>query len=280
MGSIAQSSLGATIPTAPGGFGYGSYMSVPWGTGIGVMLGIYIAGDSGAYLNPAITFANCMFRGLPWRQFPITVFSQFMGAFVGTALVYGNYVAAIDNYSGHGARLVPPTEKYTASIFATYPQTFTPKSSQAIQTITPIMLVTIVVSALKDDYNNGVSKAGGNFFPLAMFFLFYGIGIAFGWETSGATNPALDFGGRLMSNCVGYPSEVWSAGGYYFWMPIFLPFVGAALGAFLYDLFVYTGPSPINSPLLGFKKLTSAEAQEKNKERRVDERNDSQNDQV
>lgn len=30
MGGIAQSSLGATISTAPGGFGYGSFMSVPW----------------------------------------------------------------------------------------------------------------------------------------------------------------------------------------------------------------------------------------------------------
>lgn len=25
-----------------------------------------------------------------------------------------------------------------------------------------------------------------------------------------------------MSNCVGYPSEVWSAGGYYFWVRIVL----------------------------------------------------------
>jgi aquaglyceroporin related protein len=32
---------------------------------IGVMLGIYISGDSGAYLNPALTFANCLYRQLP-----------------------------------------------------------------------------------------------------------------------------------------------------------------------------------------------------------------------
>lgn len=125
-----------------------------------------------------------MFRGLPWRQLPITVFSQFLGAFVGAALVYGNYVAGIDNYAGHGVRSVPPVSGYTASIFATYPQSFAPKSSQAIQIITPITLVTLCVSALKDDYNNGVSKAGGNFFPLGMFFLFYGVGVSFGFETS------------------------------------------------------------------------------------------------
>lgn len=148
------------------------------------MMGIYISGDSGSYLNPAITLANCTFRGLPWRQLPITIFAQFMGALAAAFLVYGNYVAGIDWYSGHGVRSVPPVSNATANIFATYPQTWVPQSSRAIQIITPTMLVTIVVSALKDDYNNGVSKAGGNFFPLGMFFLSYGVGIAFGFEAS------------------------------------------------------------------------------------------------
>lgn len=147
------------------------------------MLGIYIAGDSGAYLNPAIALANCVFRGLRWRTLPIIIFSQFLGAFVGAGLVYANYVSAIDWYSGHGVRAVSPAAGATASILATYPQTFAPKPSQAFSVIIPSVVMVVVVSALRDDYNNGISKAGGNFFPLAMFFLFYGLGVAFGWET-------------------------------------------------------------------------------------------------
>ena len=100
-------------------------------------------------------------------------------------MVYGHYVAAIDWYSGgHGMRITPPMEKATASILATYPQSFAPKSTQAIGILLPSTLMTLVVSALKDDYNNGVDQAGGNFFPLAMFFLFYGLGVAFGFDTS------------------------------------------------------------------------------------------------
>jgi aquaglyceroporin related protein, other eukaryote len=53
------------------------------------MLGIYVAGDSGAYLNPAITFANCIFRRLPWRRFPIYFIAQVLGAFCGSGVVYG-----------------------------------------------------------------------------------------------------------------------------------------------------------------------------------------------
>lgn len=63
-------------------------------------------------------------------------------------------------------------------------------------------------------------------------------------------------------------------------MPLILPFIGAALGAFLYDMFVYTGPSPINARGLGFGKLFDAEEQEANKEDREHQRDDSDNDAV
>lgn len=50
-GSVAQVLLSTGQKTAPGGDGFGSYQSINWGWGLGVMLGIYIAGDSGAYLK-------------------------------------------------------------------------------------------------------------------------------------------------------------------------------------------------------------------------------------
>jgi len=70
-GAVAQVVLGTGDQTAPGGNGYGGYQSITWGWAIGVMLGVYVAGDSGAYLNPAITFTNCLLRKLPWRRFPV-----------------------------------------------------------------------------------------------------------------------------------------------------------------------------------------------------------------
>ena len=50
-GSVAQVLLSTGQKSAPGGDGFGSYQSINWGWGLGVMLGIYIAGDSGAYLK-------------------------------------------------------------------------------------------------------------------------------------------------------------------------------------------------------------------------------------
>jgi aquaglyceroporin related protein len=33
------------------------------------------------------------------------------------------------------------------------------------------------------------------------------------------------------------------------------PFCGCAFGGFLYDVFIFTGPSPVNTPWMGMKHL-------------------------
>ncbi|KAF2233077.1 aquaporin [Viridothelium virens] len=252
-GSVAQVLLSKNQASAPGGDGYGAYQSISWGWGLGVMLGIYVAGDSGAYLNPAITFSSCIYRKLPWRRFPIYFVAQVLGAFVGSGIVYANYLNAINNYEGHGIRTVPPSNTATAGIFCTYPQTFLTKPGQFFSEFIASTILMFVIFALKDD-RNGLSKGSTNWFPLSLFFLIFGLGACFGFETGYAINLARDFGPRLMSYAVGYGPQVWSAGGYYFWIPMVAPFCGCAFGGFLYDFFIYTGPeSPLNEPWLGFK---------------------------
>ena len=85
------------------------------------MFGIYIAGDSGAYLNPAVTLTNCLFRGLPSRRFPTYAMAQFLGSFCAHGVTYANYMYAFDAYAGPGVRTIPPDSKTTARIFCTFP---------------------------------------------------------------------------------------------------------------------------------------------------------------
>ena len=76
------------------------------------MLGVYTGGISGAHLNPAVTFANCVFRKHPWRKFLPYMLAQILGAMTAAAVVYANYKSAIDVFEG-GAniRTVPGYSK-------------------------------------------------------------------------------------------------------------------------------------------------------------------------
>ena len=178
------------------------------------MLGVYVAGDSGGYLNPAVTLSNCLYRKLPWRRFPIYLLAQFLGGFCASGVVYANYIAAVNNIEGVGIRTVPPSKTATAGIFCTYPQAFLTRTNMFFSEFITSTVLMFVIFALQDHSNLGA----GSLLPLGLFFLIFGLGACFGYETGYAINLARDFGPRLMSYAVGYGNEVWSAGGYYFWV--------------------------------------------------------------
>lgn len=146
--------------------------------------------------------------------------AQFLGGFCGAGVVYINYINAINNFAGYGVRTVPPAAGATAQIFCTYPQSYMTKAGQFFSEFIASATLIFVIFALKDGSNTGGIRGDANFFPFALMFLIFGLGCAFGVETGYALNFARDFGPRLMSYAVGYGHEVWSAGGYYFWIPM------------------------------------------------------------
>lgn len=177
------------------------------------MLGVYVAGKSGGHLNPAVTLANCVYRKFPWRKFPVYFIAQLLGAMTAAAVVYGNYRSAIDVFEGGvGVRTVG-LDTSTAGIFCTYPAAFLSKTGMFFSEFIASGILMFVIYALVD---NGA----GNLMPLCLFFLIFGLGACFGWETGYALNLARDFGPRLTSYMIGYGHEVWSAGDYYFWVSL------------------------------------------------------------
>jgi len=178
------------------------------------MLGVYTAGISGAHLNPAVTFANCVFRKFPWRKFPKYLVAQTLGAMCAAGVVYANYKSAIDLFEGGPDIRTVGLNTSTAGIFCTYPASFMTRTGMFFSEFIASTILMFCIYALKDDGNLGA----GNLTPLGLFFVIFGIGACFGWETGYAINLARDFGPRLMSYFLGYGHGVWSAGGYYFWV--------------------------------------------------------------
>ena len=88
------------------------------------MLDVYIAGDSRGYLSHAVTFANCLYCGLPWTRFPIFLVAQFLGGWIAAGIVYGYYYYAIDIYEGVGVPSVPPSKESHGRHILHLPPTF------------------------------------------------------------------------------------------------------------------------------------------------------------
>jgi glycerol uptake facilitator protein len=237
VAALNQSGRGAEIFQASG-----DWLLIAFGWGFGVTMAVYVAGGvSGAHLNPAITLAFALRRGFPWNKVPGYWLAQTAGAFVAAALVYAVYKGAIDSFErANKIDRGEPNSVPTYSIFATFPAPYLhnwvgPFVDQVVGTA----LLAGLVFAVTDEFNQPVRA---NMAPFIVGLIVVAIGISFGANAGYAINPARDLGPRLFAAIAGWGSIAFP-GDYgnvdtFFWIPIIGPLLGAAIGAFIYDLFI------------------------------------------
>src|SRR5690349_10252721 len=213
--------------------GIGDHDSIAWSWGLGVMLGVYVAGRiSGAHLNPAVTVALAAFAGFSWRKVIPYSLAQTLGAFVAALLVRWNYTEVLHKFD-------PGLTIKSQGVFSTLPgngaapvHEWGAFRDQVIGTAILLFMILAIV-----DINN--TPPGANMAPLIIGLLVVGIGMAWGTDAGYAINPARDFGPRLASFLTGYGGAMRDQyGNLYFWVPIIAPIIGGLVGAGLYKLLV------------------------------------------
>ncbi len=212
----------------------GSALSIHLSWGLGVTMGVYAsAGVSGAHLNPAVTLALAAFRGFPWRKVVPYVLAQTAGAFAGAAVTFLTYREAFDHFDGGTRQVTGPLG--TAGIFATYPQPFLSAFPGGfVDQVVGTALLMLGIFAIGDRKNAGPATLG----PLLVGALVGVIGMTFGFNSGYAINPARDLGPRVFTLLAGWGSEVFRAGGGWWWVPIVAPCLGALLGGLVYDALI------------------------------------------
>ncbi|MDY7089230.1 MAG: MIP/aquaporin family protein [Actinomycetota bacterium] len=222
--------FGVGVVAQVAGAGIGDHDSIAWAWGLGVVLGVYVAGRvSGAHINPAVTVALAVFKGFPWRKVLPYTLAQTLGAFVAALLVRWNYTEVL-----HAAD--PGLTIKTQGVFSTLPGNGTLPvgewgafRDQIIGTAILLFLVLAVTDALG-------TPPQANMAPFIIGLIVVGIGMAWGTNAGYAINPARDFGPRLASFLTGYGGAWRDQTGYlYFWIPIVAPVIGGVLGAGLYQ---------------------------------------------
>ena len=226
---------GVSAQTILSGKTQGSPITIGVGWGLAVMFGVYACfGVSGGHINPAVTIALAVFGRMSWVDVPEYVIAQILGAFVGSGLVYADYLEAFNAFDGGVRSITGPTA--TASVFCTYPQPFMSWVGAFFDQVFESAILMAMIFMITDVRNHGKTAL----VPVVVGAGVCSIGISYGWETAFAINPARDFGPRLMSAAVGYPN-VFTFFHYYCLVPIFAPIIGTITGAFVYTVLIDSG---------------------------------------
>lgn len=193
-----------------------TYVCMSWG--FAVTMGVYVAASLGAdgHLNPAVTIPFALFGMFPWAQVGPYILGQFLGAFVGAAIV-------IIHFNPHFKASKNEAEGNTVGIFATGPAIDNPMFNFLSETIATFAFVFILLNL--GDFTQGLK-------PFIVGTLIFVIGSSLGTTTGFAINPARDWGPRLAHTLLPIPNKGGSNWGYA-WVPMVGPMVGGIIAAAL-----------------------------------------------
>lgn len=193
-----------------------TFVCLAWG--MAVTFGVYVAGNFGSqgHLNPAVTLGFAAFGFFPIKSVLPYLLGQFLGAFVGAAIV-------IIHYAPHFQAAKSSAEGNSVGIFATGPAIRNSLFNFLSEMIATFTFIFCLLNL--GDFTKGLK-------PLIVGLLIMVIGQALGGTTGFALNPARDFAPRLAYAILPVPNKG-DANWEYAWVPVLGPIAGGLAAAFL-----------------------------------------------
>ncbi|MBK7919891.1 MAG: MIP family channel protein [Chloroflexi bacterium] len=214
-----------------------NWNTITIGWAFAVIVAVYISGGvSGAHLNPAVTIALAAKRGFPWGKVGPYIVAQFIGAFLGAAAVFlvyrdGLVAAGYPNVWSTG-----PGSVFGNTFWGGTGEASTGTYSMLTAGIAEFfgtMMLLWGVLASGDERNLGLKNNMG---PFLVGFTVLAIGLSLGGPSGYSINPARDLGPRIFGAIVG--TKGLFDGLYWLIVPVLVPAIAGAIGAFAYDAFV------------------------------------------
>jgi len=195
------------------------------GWAVAVFVAVFIVAPySGAHINPAVTIGLAIAGKIEMGQIPAYIGAQFLGAIIGSFLVWIHYRPHFE------ATKDPDLILAVHSTGPAIKSTFDNLISEIIGTFVLVFAVFYISGATVGD--TAASLGSLDALPVALVIL--AIGMALGGTTGYAINPARDLGPRIMHAILPIKNKGNSDWGYA-WIPVVGPIIGGVLaaGAFL-----------------------------------------------
>jgi len=202
------------------------WMVITTAWGLAVFVGVVVAGPySGAHLNPAVTIALAIAGKFAWAQVPLYIAAQFLGAMIGSFLVWVMYYDHFKRTNDPASILAvfctgPAVRNYISNI-----------TSEVIGAFVLLFTIFYISGAQIVPTNTPIGLGSVGAIPVAL--LVWVIGLSLGGTTGYAINPCRDLGPRIMHMILPIKNKGtsdWS----YAWIPVFGPIAGAAIAAGVY----------------------------------------------
>jgi len=200
-------------------------ISTAWA--LAVFTGVVIAGPySGAHLNPAVTLAMFLSTDLAFAEALSYVAAQFLGAMIGSSLVWLVYYDHFKITDDPGAK---------QAVFCTAPAIRNLPINLVSEIVGTFVLIFAVFYFKEAEISDSQTPVGlGSIGAIPVAFVVWVIGLSLGGTTGYAINPARDLGPRIIHALLPIKNKA-NFNLSYAWVPVAGPFIGAIL-AYLINL--------------------------------------------
>ncbi|KAJ1678531.1 hypothetical protein EV182_003868 [Spiromyces aspiralis] len=209
------------------------------GWGMTLMAAGYLCiGTSGGHINPAVTISLAIVGKFPWHRVPGYLLAQLLGSIVGMFFAWLYTYPLLDHFDGGRRQATGPHATLGWVVML-------PSSDYAPAAISmghhfwcelfASFAFLFPTQAMMDRHMHNAWL----YLPIAWGAQLTICLAAFGMSSPVCLNPMRDLGPRLFMAMAGWGSSAFSAGGYYFWVPLIAPLIGGVGQILVYKLLIY-----------------------------------------
>lgn len=225
IGSVATATL---FQAHTGPFQVG----IVWGFAIAIA--IYATRNlSCAHFNPAVTFAMCISKRCSWKNFPVYILGQFIGAILAASALWVFFADSVrKNLSA--ANLTMDVASPASSIWIeVFPNTANGVISMPVAAFAEalgVFILVMIIFSMTEGCN--VGRPSDDIFPLFIGLTVAALICTIGPMTDAGLNPARDFGPRIVAYFVGWKNIAFTMDAFIVY--VLAPLIGAGLAAIFF----------------------------------------------